>query len=272
MTLTFTQIAKKYLAERAVSKAHEANVLRLAARVKHPKQEAVNAYLKSRLATRSSITCRCERVMLVGLWRWAWDADLIKDPPKGIMRIKGKKPPTKAWTVEQIQSAIKATEGYKGKWTRTGAPMSLVMRCWMLLAYESGARFGDVWAFRAENFDADTLRWQQHKTGDAITKLLSPACVEAVKKLLIMSPDGSVLGWVCKKRQAMRLMKAHLKSCGLDGSSKWLRRSGATHVEMENPGKGRYHLGHRSVGLFESAYADWGQIRQNAPVVPRLVS
>jgi len=27
---------------------------------------------------------------------------------------------------------------------------------------------------------------------------------------------------------------------------------------------------HRSVGIFEQAYADWGQIRANAPVTPRI--
>ena len=272
MMPTFTQIAKKYLAERATSPAHESNVLRLAARVKYPRADLVNAYLKAHLTTHASITCRGERVVLISLWRWAYEANLVKEPPKGVLRIKGKKPPTKAWTVEQIQSAIKTTATYNGRKMRSGAPLDLVMRTWTLLAYESGARFGDVWSFRAEHFDGDILRWQQHKTGDAITKLLSPACLESVRSMLKLSPDGRVLGWVCKKRQAMRRMKDHLTACGLDGSSKWLRRSGATHVEIKSPGKGRYHLGHRSVGLFESAYADWGQIRQHAPVVPRLVS
>jgi integrase len=270
MTPTFTRIAKDYLSQRATSKAHEANVLRLAARVKHPTAAEVNAYLKKRLETRASITCRSERSILLTLWRWAWECDMVATPPKGVMRVKGRKPPTVAWTVEQIRESLKATERYNGQKLRSGAPLDATMRAWILLAYESGARFGDIWSFRAEHFRGDTLRWQQHKTGDAITKLLSPACMEAVQAMLAKSPDGTVLGWACRRRQAMRLMRTHLDSIGAGGSSKWLRRSGATHVEIASPGKGRYHLGHRSVGLFESAYADWGQIRQNAPVVPRL--
>jgi len=68
----------------------------------------------------------------------------------------------------------------------------------------------------------------------------------------------------------MRMMRELLDEVGLDGSSKWLRRSGATHCEMERPGAGRMHLGHRSPGLFETNYADWSQLRQNTPRTPEI--
>jgi hypothetical protein len=69
----------------------------------------------------------------------------------------------------------------------------------------------------------------------------------------------------------MSVMKAHLKRCGLSGTSKWLRRSGATHIEMVAPGKASLHLGHRTATLAAQAYIDWGQVRKTTPVTPRLL-
>jgi hypothetical protein len=66
-------------------------------------------------------------------------------------------------------------------------------------------------------------------------------------------------------------MQAYLSSLRLGGSSKWLRRSGATHIEMEHPGKGRLHLGHKTHGLAERCYIDWSQVRRDIPSVPTLL-
>jgi hypothetical protein len=122
-----------------------------------------------------------------------------------------------------------------------------------------------------KHIDGDTLRWTQAKTGDPIVKVLSPACLDAVTAMLAASPDGSILGWACGRRMAMRHMREHLDRCGLDGTSKWLRRSGATHIEMVAPGKASLHLGHRTATLAAQAYIDWGQVRKTTPVTPRLL-
>ena len=109
------------------------------------------------------------------------------------------------------------------------------------------------------------------KTGDSLTRVLTPACLDLVDAMLKASPDGRILGWACGKREAMRLMRAHLDAVGIGGTSKFLRRSGATHCEMQAPGSGRLHLGHRSPALFEQAYADWGQLRTKTPKTPALI-
>ena len=153
----------------------------------------------------------------------------------------------------------------------TGVELGLFLRCWLLLGYETGARHGDLWAMEADNFEQDTCRWTQHKTGDPIVKTLTPACVEAVQSLLAQSRDGRVLGGVMHPSSARRCMRKYLRSLSLAGSSKWLRRSGCTHVEMQHPGKGRLHLGHRTVGLAERAYIDWSQVRKDIPAPPALL-
>jgi hypothetical protein len=88
--------------------------------------------------------------------------------------------------------------------------------------------------------------------------------------MLAVSPDGTVLGWVCGQRQQMRIMRKFLDDCGVGGSSKWLRRSGATHIEIREPGKARHHLGHRTLDLAAKAYIDWTQVRREMPRTPEL--
>jgi integrase len=149
--------------------------------------------------------------------------------------------------------------------------LGLFLRCWILVCYETGSRFGDCMAFTSEHLQDDALAWTQSKTGDPLTRPLTPACLDAIDKMLAASPDGRILGWVCGRRMAMRHMRTLIDSVGIGGSSKFLRRSGATHVEMEQAGAGRLHLGHRSPQLFEQAYCDWSQLRTKTPKTPALV-
>lgn len=271
MTMTLAEIAGLYLSERACTPQHRAAVMRVAARVRTLTRERVNDYVRQRLETAATVTVRTERSIALSLWRFAWERDLVKEAPKGIIKFRSRKKPTQAWTVEQLQAALAATHQFDTSRLRSGASLGKMLRCWMLLGYECGARFGDNWRFTRDNIDGDVIRWVQSKTGDPLSRTLSRPCVDAIAAMLADSPDGRVLGWAAGRRQAMRLMRAHLDRCGLGGTSKWLRRSGATHIEMLTPGKAKLHLGHRSVGLAESAYLDWGQIRKTTPTTPQLV-
>ena len=268
---TFADIAPHYLAERVVSAVYAGNVRRVAARIGTVSVERLNKYIMARAEQVSGITAKSERTIALCMWRWAYDRGLIDTAPRGVLKMKARKKPTKAWTVPQLRELVKATHQFDGKWMRSQADLGQFLQAWVLLAYETGARFGDVMAFRAEHLDGDTISWTQSKTGDPLVRSLTPACLDACDAMLKRSPDGSIVGWACGKREAMRLMRKLLDSQGLGGSSKWLRRSGATHCEMEKPGSGRLHLGHRSPALFESAYADWSQLRTKTPKTPPLV-
>jgi integrase len=268
---TFASVARRYVSQRAICREYEKHVLRIADQAGRISAERINAYLRERLEKVSSITVRNERTILLQLVKSAYEAGLLKQPVRGVMRVKAKRPATKAWTVEQLRQAIARTEVLAGRKTRRGAPLDLMLKGWLLVGYESGARFGDVWAFDGDHLEGDTLRWTQSKTGDGIVRHLSPACVQACRELLALSPDGRILGWCCGMRQATRHMREHLDGCGIGGTSKWLRRSGATHIEITAPGMAKRHLGHRTPGLAERAYLDWAQLRQNAPQTPCLL-
>lgn len=257
--------------ERVVNPQYERNVRRVAGKVQELSVPAINRYLRMRLAEVSSVTASWERDILCGVWRWAYDRDLVEAMPRGIVKVKAVKPPVRAWTLEQCCTAVKASFQHDHTRLRTGVNLGKFLRCWLLLGYESGARKSDLWKMRDTDFQDDTLYWSQNKTGEPVPKVLSPACMRAVSDMLADSPDGTVLGWALHKQAAGRRMKEFLKGLKYRGSSKWLRRSSCTHIEMEHPGKGRLHLGHKTVGMAERHYIDWTQVRRDVPQAPNLL-
>lgn len=271
LIMTFARVADAYLAERIVSKMYAANVRRIALQAGMVSVDAVNAHLKRRSAERKSTTVRAERTILLTLYKWGYEAGMIAEAPRGVMRIKARKAPTKAWTIDQLRQLLEATRKHDGERLRSGASLGVFLRCWVLVAYETGARLGDVMSFAASNFDGDTLSWTQSKTGDPMVRTLTKSCQDAIGEMLAVSPNGCILGWACGPRQATQHMRKLIDSIGIGGTGKWLRRSGATHCEMERAGAGRLHLGHRSPALFEQAYADWAQLRTRTPKTPELM-
>lgn len=269
--MTLPEMVTVYLNERVVSRLYASNLCRLARKVGLLTVPDCNRYLKERLTKVSSVTVSYERAMLIVLWRWALDSALVDSPPKGLVKVKASRPPTRAWTLEQCCTAVKSSFSLDSETMKSGCPLGLFIRCWLLLGYESGARRGDLWRMKSTDFSGDTLWWTQHKTGDPCPKILSEECVAAVMDMLSRSTNGTVLAWATCVSGGGKHMRKFLLREKLGGSSKWLRRSSATHIEMANPGKGRIHLGHKTMGLAEKAYIDWTQVRRDIPQAPRLL-
>lgn len=271
MKKSLSLLVSRYLSGRCVSPQYASNLTYVARSCGTLSVDAINAYLRKRMEKVKPITVATERAMLVGIWKWAYETGLVNATPRGIVKIKPGRKPTKAWTIEQCYTGVKGTLALNGMVRKRAVTVGLFLRCWILLGYETGARMGDLWKMCDEDLDGDVIRWSQHKTGEPHVKTLSPKCVEAVREMLSRSPDGRILGWVMCDNSARRLMRKYLRSVGLPGTSKWLRRSGCTHVEMAHPGKGRLHLGHRTVGLAEKCYIDWSQVRRDIPATPVLL-
>jgi integrase len=269
--LNFLAVADRCLRGRVVVPAYARHVRLVAKSCRSISANAVNAFLQRRLTEVAPITVATERAILTGLWRWAYESGLVESGPRGIVKFKIPRRPTRAWTVVQCCTAVKGTFSLTGQIRGKGISVGLFLRAWILLGYESGARQGDLWEMRDDDLVDGAVRWSQHKTGDPHVRPLSPACMAAVREMLAHSPDGRILGWAMQANSARRRMRRYLRSLGLSGSSKWLRRSGATHIEMDAPGKGRLHLGHRTHGLAERCYIDWSQVRKDIPQVPSLL-
>lgn len=271
--LTFQNVAKKYLNSRIISDSHRLSIIRTAKSCKYLTAECLNSYIKTRLTHTTNQTVKHNRSILLTLWKFAYENDLIDHMPKNIIKIKSRKPPTKAWTIDQCKYLVDKTFEKDTTLLRNGASLGKFLRCWILIGYESGARYGDIFSFTHNNIENNALRWTMSKTGDPMTKILNDKTIESIEDLkkYNTAKDLRIIGWVIGRRQAIRLMKQHLKDCGLDGTSKFLRRSGATHIEINNPGYAKFHLGHRTSGLAEKSYIDYAQIRNHIPVTPKLI-
>lgn len=266
---TFPFLAERYIKARLICTDYESQIRRVATACGSVTVERVNAYLQTRSEEVSSLTVKNERGHLLTLWKFGFQTGLLDAMPRGVMTVKVVRQPVKAWTREQLQHLLRHLATLHQR-MRRGPPQGLYLKTWVLLGYETGARLGDLMAFSRGHLDGDSIAWTQSKTGDPMVRVLSGSCQESVGKMLELSPDGRIIGWVATKRQATRVMSEAVAGAGLSGTGKWLRRSGATHCEMERPGAGRLHLGHRSPALFEQAYCDWAQMRTRTPVVPEL--
>jgi integrase len=96
------------------------------------------------------------------------------------------------------------------------------------------------------------------KTGKPTIRRLSAAALEAIRRLP-KSPDGTMFAWALPRRRALKLWRAFLDANGFEGSSKWLRRSGATAVEIQRAGAATEFLGHSQPQLARRHYIDQTQ-------------
>ncbi len=251
--MKFLDLAEKYIEAKLICPQYQARLRAVAEDCGEVSADAINDYLRLRQPRVSSITLRNERGHLLTLWRFGFEIGLIDTHPRGIAKVRVRRPPTKAWSPDQLRSLLEAAGSFHSRTMRSGANAASFLRTWILLGYETGARKGDLWSFRGP-----------------LTRTLSDPCLESIDEMLPMG-DGRIIGWAATMRQSSRLMANCIRRAGLQGTSKWLRRSGATHCEMRQAGAGRLHLGHRSPALFEQAYCDWAQLRSVTPSVPPLL-
>ena len=266
-------IAARYLSERECCAKYAAQMAKLAARISSFSAQAINSYLRERSASLSPSSVANDRRVILTLWRYAWEEGLTPEAPRGVMRVKVPAKTVRAWTMAEVRQLVKSAERFCQKRLRNGANLGVFLQCWVMLAYETGARYGDIFSWTEDNFRGTAVGWVTSKTGVPCTRVVSQKTLELVGKMLQASPDGRVLGWVCCRRQSFKFMKLLLASCGMkDGSGRWLRRSAATHVEMTQPGKAQWFLGHKTPGLAARHYLDQSQLIGASSGPPPLFS
>lgn len=258
--MTVPDVCERYLESRICSDEYRRQLRKLSARLGGLTAEAVNTHLRARKDSVSPITLANERRQALTLWRWAYEEGLVDSSPRGVARLRVPAIPVRAWTIAECCALVKSAEKFSGKRLRNGADLGAFLRCWVLLGYETGARYGDIFAWRKENLCGNAIGWVTNKTGVICTRVLSDAAMAAVEEMLRASPDGRILGWVACRRYSFRLMRKLLSASKVGGSGRWLRRSSATHIEMNDPGRAQWFLGHKSPGLAARHYLDQTQL------------
>jgi integrase len=248
------------------------------------------------------------RTLLI-LWRAAHVDGLVGEFPSRVKRIKRPERVIDGWDATQMGKLLAACDTLRGairglrigtaeQWlaserrtwreessreTRHGATVYMQIdrrayfRALFSVLWDTGVRLGDVlriepaWIQRqSDGSGAFTL--VQSKVGRRINRTLRPETMRDIDATL--PPERKLLFPLWSHRENFyKTVRLIVKTAGLTGTMKFIRRGSASEVEKLAPGCGKLHLGHspKSVGLFEQSYAVWRICGRTAPLPPAIV-
>lgn len=271
-------VAEQYLLGRDVSKGYASNVRRTAAKMhsagilpSNIDGSRVSHWLSSlKAAGLSPVSIRSERRSAITVWKFGFEVGSITNPIRHVLAPKVPRKVTRAFGRDDLTRLVKyaSDPSNSARFKGSHCPKNLWLVAWITCVYETGARFSDAYELRGEALVQGGLAWTASKTGIPVVKRLSVGTADRLQQLLALSPDGTVFRWAVSRRHAFAAVRAAFKGAGLPvGRTQWLRRSGATHAEMDRPGAAREYLAHATPGLAERHYIDYGQLldRNAAP-------
>jgi integrase len=232
----------------------------------------VNIYLATVLAAGSAPqTVRGGRNALLALWRAAFQAEIIDHEPKRVRKIKCPAKRPECWTLDELRTLLATCRKVRGAMKRDRKVRRWQFwRAYVLVGYHSGLRLGDLLALRWSNIASKgLLSVTMSKTGDRLECQLPDEALEALKPLR-SNQRQLVFGDLISRGSFLEMFARIRFNAGLSGSSKWLRRSGASHVEAIRPGAATAFLGHRTPDLAVRNYIDPRISRQERPMPPSI--
>lgn len=253
-----------YLAEREASPRYVESLQRTVRRaaayglcdVGQLTPENANDFLRSLAlapVTRGNI-----RRELLSLWRYAFERGFTEETPRRVMRIKQKREAPQAWSAADLNNILDAAEADQSgvHVARVSLLWSEVLPAWIGIGYDSGLRFSDILLLRDTNLVRGCITVTASKTSKATVRQLSGYSWAAAQRLLDKSPDGSLFRWCITRRRMLMKWRSFLNALGMPGSSRWLRRSAATFVELNHPGAASSFLSHSNPSLARLHYID----------------
>lgn len=239
--------------------------------------DLVNRWLLARRdAGLSPETVRSNRTSILMLWRSAADEGLVGQPER-ICRIKRRDRVIRAFTSDELLALLRAADAMPGNYRLHKVPKRLYMRSFILAAYETGLRLSDMLLIRRKDIwwpdskGTAILSLVQTKTGHSHRVHLRESTMREVDACARAgTPHEYIWGTVTKRHFFVR-MKRLCESAGIVGSSKLIRRSGASYVARElGEAAATRFLGHRSPELARRNYLDNTIVVQSVPMPPPL--
>lgn len=194
---------------------------------------------------------------LLTLWRFAHERGLTETYPTRVRRVAAKHAAPQAWSYTELVAMLRLAEkDQKPVSSRVSIRRCDVLPAWITVGYESGLRLADLLNLRVTDIRNGCVSVRANKTGKITIRRLSQDAQSRVQALCDMSPDGTVFRWALPRRRAILMWRDFLKAHGYRGSSKWLRRSGATALEQIKPGMATLWLDHSNPALARKHYLD----------------
>lgn len=216
-------------------------------------------------------TIRGRRTATVGIWKHACEAELVTMPPMRIRKVKVPDKPPVCWDWPELLKLLDVARALTGVMNRDRrVSRADFWQAWLYVDYGTGLRLGDLRKLRFDNISSDgrTITVQS-KTGDVVTGHIQPEGMAIVTR---MRQRGRrlVFGDLVNHSNAQRYFRKLVAMAGLSGSTKWIRRTGATWLEVESPGSAQAYLGHRTPGLAQRNYIDRRFVQRDKPRPPKI--
>lgn len=218
---------------------------------------SLNTFLDARPSCESDHT-RCNlRRQILTMWRWGFEEHMIAAKPERVRKIQFVLESPVAWSFEQLCQLLSIAEKdecvVSMKWCLRRCD---VLPCWIRVGYESGLRFSDIHLLTKKHFRNGCLCRAASKTQKATIKKITADTQLSIDAMFARSPDGTLFKWALPRRLATVTWTAFLEEHSIEGSSKYLRRTGATYIENEQPGAATAFLGHSDPRLAKKHYLD----------------
>jgi len=192
---------------------------------------------------RSPHTARTQRGSVLTLWRWAWMADVVDQPPKRVRKLRMPAPAPESWSAEDVARLIGQAEQVPSQFRGLSLSRSYHLVAFLRVAWDSGLRLGDVLRIKPVEVQPDgRLDVVQHKTRVRQTIRLWPETVAAIGETMADEPDRELIFPLAARRYQEWIARL-ARQCELRGSVKWIRRGVGTAAEVEG-GYGSKMLGH----------------------------
>lgn len=212
--------------------------------------DRIDAYLTGALRHLAPSTVANHRKMLRVLLHFAAELRLVDASIlRPLRKVKRLPPNPRAWSHAEIRRLLAVAADQTGG---RKCPRSLLAKAWILVAYSTGLRLDDLLSIRHDQIRGQRLCPSQHKVGHPHVCWLDDNAVRAIAQLPVLGPR--IFGDLICRDKAMAMMRKITREAGIAGSTKFLRRSGATYCEI-NGKDASGHLGHRSPGM-KAYYVD----------------
>ncbi len=226
--------------------------------------EQIDTYLTQALAKLRPITVHRHRRMILTLVRAAQAKGLAAGCDCKVRRVKYTLPPVRAWSLDEMRQLLAVASQMPGG-TRK-CPYRILLPAYLQVGFSTGLRRGDLLAIEHADIRGNLIAVTQQKTGKTHVALLNDAALAAIASL--PKKGRRVFGDLVSDVQIVRVLRRLVKSAGLCGTGKYLRRSSATYAEMQGFSASR-QLGHRSKDMARF-YVDEVLLTENRPPLPSL--
>lgn len=215
--------------------------------------DRIDAYLTDALSHLAPSTVANHRRMLNTLRRAAAADGLLVDGSIGrpLRRVKCPLPVVRAWSHDEIRNLLAVAAEMPGNFRH--CPRRVLMPAYILTAYSSGLRLGDMLAVRHDALRGNRLAFVMAKTGRPHVVCLDSNALHAIASLPVVGPK--IFGSHVSRWRIIPAMRECVQRAGLCGSGKYLRRSSATFAEIAGI-SATGHLGHLTAGLAQKHYVD----------------